>query len=208
MSIRHKPGLPSQPGYCNLGSVLRVMCWANLLMLGWSLARAPTLEELPATLLSGAGLVEAVAFLALGLLCALRLPLQAAGTALRCAVASLVTGALTWALLAFAHGVTVLADEVTLLQPLLLMSAGAGLIEYLLALRRAALVPAAAEARLDALQARIRPHFLFNSLNAVLALIGQDPARAERVLEDLAELFRALLGDRRASCRERVSSPV
>ena len=51
--------------------------------------------------------------------------------------------------------------------------------------------PALAEARLQALQARIRPHFLFNSLNAVLALIRRDPKRAERTLEDLADLFRS-----------------
>ena len=43
----------------------------------------------------------------------------------------------------------------------------------------------------------IRPHFLFNSLNAVLALIRRDPRRAERTLEDLAELFRALMSDGR-----------
>ena len=42
--------------------------------------------------------------------------------------------------------------------------------------------PALTEARLQALQARIRPHFLFNSLNAVLALIRRDPRRAERTL--------------------------
>jgi len=57
--------------------------------------------------------------------------------------------------------------------------------------------PALAEARLQALQSRIRPHFLFNSLNAVLALIRRDPKRAERTLEDLADLFRSLMGDAR-----------
>jgi len=57
--------------------------------------------------------------------------------------------------------------------------------------------PALAEARLQALQARIRPHFLFNSLNAVLSLIRRDPRRAERTLEDLADLFRALMSDGR-----------
>jgi two-component system sensor histidine kinase AlgZ len=57
--------------------------------------------------------------------------------------------------------------------------------------------PALAEARLQALQARIRPHFLFNSLNAVLSLIRRDPKRAERTLEDLADLFRTLMADAR-----------
>ena len=61
--------------------------------------------------------------------------------------------------------------------------------------------PALAEARLQALQARIRPHFLFNSLNAVLALIRRDPKRAERTLEDLSDLFRTLMSDGRKFVR-------
>jgi two-component system sensor histidine kinase AlgZ len=61
--------------------------------------------------------------------------------------------------------------------------------------------PALSEARLQALQARIRPHFLFNSLNAVLGLIRRDPKRAERALEDLAELFRSLMSDGRQFVR-------
>jgi two-component system sensor histidine kinase AlgZ len=55
--------------------------------------------------------------------------------------------------------------------------------------------PADASARLAELQARIRPHFLFNALNTALALVQVDPARAEGVLEDLAELFRVVLAD-------------
>lgn len=57
--------------------------------------------------------------------------------------------------------------------------------------------PALAEARLQALTARIRPHFLFNSLNAVLSLIRSEPRRAEVALEELADLFRALMRDHR-----------
>ena len=64
-------------------------------------------------------------------------------------------------------------------------------------LRGRALSPAIAEARLQALQARIRPHFLYNSINAVLSLIRQDPRRAETALEDLADLFRVVMGDSR-----------
>ena len=47
------------------------------------------------------------------------------------------------------------------------------------------------------MQARIRPHFLFNSINAVLSLIRCDPKRAERALEDMADLFRVLMADNR-----------
>jgi two-component system sensor histidine kinase AlgZ len=64
-------------------------------------------------------------------------------------------------------------------------------------LRARALSPALAEARLQALQARIRPHFLFNSINAVLSLIREDPKRAEAALEDLADLFRVVMADNR-----------
>ena len=64
-------------------------------------------------------------------------------------------------------------------------------------LRSRALAPSVAEARIQALQARIRPHFLYNSINAVLSLIRSDPRRAEGALEDLADLFRVLMADTR-----------
>lgn len=49
---------------------------------------------------------------------------------------------------------------------------------------------AQSEARVQALQARIRPHFLFNSLNTIASLIPDDPEGAERATEDLADIFR------------------
>jgi two-component system sensor histidine kinase AlgZ len=48
-------------------------------------------------------------------------------------------------------------------------------------------------ARLEALQARMKPHFLFNSLNAIASLTRCNPALAEELILDLAELFRAIL---------------
>ncbi|MEW6645975.1 MAG: sensor histidine kinase [Pseudomonadota bacterium] len=56
---------------------------------------------------------------------------------------------------------------------------------------------AESEARFAALQARIRPHFLFNSMNSIASLTRSDPAQAEAAIEDLADLFRASLGDGR-----------
>lgn len=52
-----------------------------------------------------------------------------------------------------------------------------------------------ARSRIDALQARIRPHFLFNSMNTIAALTRSDPSRAEEAVEDLADLFRASLAE-------------
>ena len=78
------------------------------------------------------------------------------------------------------------------------MLAGVGLAAVMfqwLRLRAKALLPAETTARLAELQSRIRPHFLFNTLNTALALVRLDPPRAEGVLEDLAELFRVALSD-------------
>lgn len=55
-------------------------------------------------------------------------------------------------------------------------------------------VGAHARAEADALQARIRPHFLFNSMNMIASLLRRDPEVAERAVLDLSDLFRAALG--------------
>ncbi|WP_240660601.1 sensor histidine kinase [Inhella crocodyli] len=70
---------------------------------------------------------------------------------------------------------------------------GAAWLVQSLRLRALAQGPVGMQARLVELQARIRPHFLFNTLNTAVALVRLDPSQAERVLEDLAELFRAAL---------------
>lgn len=51
------------------------------------------------------------------------------------------------------------------------------------------------QARIQALQSRIRPHFLFNSMNIIASLISVDPEAAEQVVEDMSKLFRASLKD-------------
>ena len=53
------------------------------------------------------------------------------------------------------------------------------------------------DARLQVLRARIRPHFLFNTLNAVLGIVRSQPKRAETALEDMADLFRMAMSDAR-----------
>ena len=61
--------------------------------------------------------------------------------------------------------------------------------------RTKARTPAATAARLAELQSRIRPHFLFNTLNSAIALVRAEPLKAEAVLQDLSELFRSALDD-------------
>ena len=53
----------------------------------------------------------------------------------------------------------------------------------------------ALQSRIQALQSRIRPHFLFNSMNIIASLIPVDPDNAEVVVEDLSALFRASLNE-------------
>ena len=64
-----------------------------------------------------------------------------------------------------------------------------------LVLRARAITPASTTARLAELQSRIRPHFLFNTLNSAIALVRAEPAKAETLLEDLSDLFRHALID-------------
>ena len=77
--------------------------------------------------------------------------------------------------------------------PLVAGAALAAALFYALRLRARSQLPAVTAARLAELQSRIRPHFLFNTLNTAIALVRIDPARAEAVLEDLSELFRVAL---------------
>ena len=72
-----------------------------------------------------------------------------------------------------------------------------GMLVAYFGLRAKAHSPANTESRLQALQARIRPHFLFNSINAVLSLVRKDPKQAENALLDMADLFRVLMRDNR-----------
>jgi two-component system sensor histidine kinase AlgZ len=79
---------------------------------------------------------------------------------------------------------------------ILAMLATAALLYYF-DLRQRAYSPAITEARLQALPAGIRPHFLFNSINAVLSLIRSQPKRAKTALEDMSDLFRVLMAENR-----------
>ena len=52
-----------------------------------------------------------------------------------------------------------------------------------------------ARAKIQALQSRIRPHFVFNSLNIIASLTRNEPVRAENAIEDMADLFRMMLSE-------------
>jgi two-component system sensor histidine kinase AlgZ len=68
--------------------------------------------------------------------------------------------------------------------------AGSAALLFYFRLRAIGLAPSLYNARVQALQARIRPHFLFNCINTVLSLVRSDPKGAETALEDMSDLFR------------------
>ncbi len=70
-----------------------------------------------------------------------------------------------------------------------------GILVAALVMRSKGRMPADTSARLAELQSRIRPHFLFNTLNSAIALVRAEPPKAEALLEDLSDLFREALND-------------
>jgi len=179
------------PDGCNAGIVLRAALGVNAVLCAVLLAD-PGARGYSERFLESAALVEPVTLVSLLSWCMLRrigAGRQKAWTQRALAwsvpaVASLVMG--RWVAQGGASG--------TGLAAFLGLCGGAALQHYL-ELRDRAFSPAIDEAKFQALQSRIRPHFLFNSLNAVLAVIREDPRRAEAMLENVAELFRAVMGD-------------
>jgi two-component system sensor histidine kinase AlgZ len=193
-SIRENIAPARLPDFCNQGVWLRVLLAVNGLAVLAALARNSALAQLPREFVELAALVEPATITALLLLCAghrlapLRLAIL---PQIFFVVASANIGAALYVALFD------LQDQVGWWRPMFWATMAAVVVLSWLLLRARAQSPALAEARLQALTARIRPHFLFNSLNAVLGVIRADPRRAEAALEELAELFRVLMRDNR-----------
>lgn len=174
--------------------MLRVLLGGNALALLAALVQAPDIGKWLDIYLQMSAAVEPLLLVSLGLLALLRdvlwrLPLRFG----QVGVVALVGGLA--ALFFLYAGSLALVEESMLLRAVLLAMISAGVLLGYFELRSHALSPAQAEARLAALNARIRPHFLFNSLNAVLSLIRARPQQAEAALESLSDLFRAAMRD-------------
>lgn len=183
------------PNFRNLGVMLRALLLANAMALAAAVIKAPSLAATGRQLVELSTLFQPTLLLTLLTLAAISPVFQKlsypSGTALVLATVALATFAI------YAYGGSLLGNEGAPDRQLVLALALAGAIIGYFNMRSRLLSPALTIARLQALQARIRPHFLFNSLNAVLSLIRAEPRRAEAVLEDLAELFRVLMQDNR-----------
>ncbi|MBI1283231.1 MAG: sensor histidine kinase [Thiobacillus sp.] len=194
------------PNFCHLGVNLRIALTVEAALVAGVVARASSAQAFWAEFIELSALAQPALLLSLLALCA-------AGRWLRSLPYRLGVG------FTLALGVAVPVLVTQWLKPLLAETTvfpliwvalfalliGGGLLAYF-NLRARALSPAITEARLQALQARIRPHFLFNSLNAVLSLVRSDPRRAEHALENMADLFRALMSN--ASQLDRLEDEV
>jgi len=187
------------PDCCNIGVVFRALLFVNLAVLAGTLLRNGWQGGLIA-FVESATLTEPACLLALAALCLLRRPLRGVapwGQRLLCA---LVPAAATGALIRLWSGhewFTLGFPSLGVLEGMLVAALCGAALQHYFELRARAFSPSLVEARLQALQARIRPHFLFNSLNAVLSLIRSEPLRAETALEDLADMLRVLMRDAR-----------
>ena len=196
-SIRQNSFLDLLPDFRNLGVMARALVAVNLLGLAAAFAGEADVTRALEAFVRNAVLLEPPLLMML-------LVLYAASPLLRRLPYWLACTAVLALSLSLAAATRLALGEFTesgLARSLAFAAASTAFVLAYLALRLRAYSPALAEARLQALQARIRPHFLFNALNAVLALVRSDPRRAERTLEDLADLFRALMSDGRSLVR-------
>jgi two-component system sensor histidine kinase AlgZ len=193
------------PDFCSLGTVFRVVLGAELL--AFMLVLGP--GELTGDAWTDLGLLSLmVQWIALGstsLLCLARRPMArqsvTAVTIYAFVIALSVTLAVVVgaALLARSNGFNQIFtagwEQRTLLHAMGISTiVSVVTLRYFYVLHQWRLqVIAESRARLQALQARIRPHFLFNSMNTIASLTRSDPGLAENVVLDLADLFRATL---------------
>ncbi|HTH80377.1 MAG TPA: histidine kinase [Ramlibacter sp.] len=199
-TFHEAPPRPAKPARvlvfdaCHVGVILRAVLFVELVVAIGAMFTETSVQEwlFRLSLLSAAALPAALAWLVIA--CALKVVLEGL-PALAQQAFGIGLGAVCGV---FGCGL-VLALDFTVRPPWIASAfLGALLAAALVAalvLRAKARTPADTAARLAELQARIRPHFLFNTLNSAIALVQDDPRRAEAILEDLSDLFRHALVD-------------
>jgi two-component system sensor histidine kinase AlgZ len=197
-SINQNPLPDALPNFRNLGATLRIVLLVNGIALLYAISKAAFAQDILPRFIDISALLQPVLLSCLLLLYVLndfltRLVYRRGFAA----VVSLVV-IITLLLTLFGGGLYATAGEGAAFQLWRNAIMSAVLSVFLLTyfrLRALSLSTALHDARLQALQARIRPHFLFNSINAVLSIVRADPKRAETALEDMADLFRMAMAD-------------
>jgi len=188
------------PNFCAIRMVFAVVVSAELLAIVLTLGAFPDPQLFWSELSLRSLYIQWVALTVSALYCLLRAPLGRLSHGLAGTAAWLLILLVTAGVLLAAQWLD-LRTSTPLLPDLAIHLAiagivGAMLLRYLYEQHRERQRELAeSQARLQALQARIRPHFLFNSMNTIASLTRVDPGLAEQVVEDLSDLFRATLSD-------------
>jgi two-component system, LytTR family, sensor histidine kinase AlgZ len=195
------------PDLCSITALLPLILVGQLLALALSLSASqlPAFDWLRFSLLSSE--ILWIVLTGAALLCRLRPLLQrvsaASGVALcfttLISVIALVAIAAQWFLsyltLDWLNSIWIVTQHVAVGGILSGLVLRYFYLQQQLNVQQQAQMQATMQARFQSLQSRIRPHFLFNSMNIIASLIDSDPETAERVVEDMSELFRASLSD-------------
>ena len=184
------------PDFRNLGVMLRILLVATAMSLAAALIQASSWNILMDQWFGISALVQPIVILSLVVLGVVTRWLHRLDYKVAVVLVVLIELVIASAVVSFTSSLFESASADVLRAMLFTAGATAVMLGYF-NLRSRALSPAITEARLQALQARIRPHFLFNSINAVLSLVRSEPRRAETALEDMADLFRVLMADNR-----------
>lgn len=188
----------SLPDFRSLGATLRIVILVNIVVLLVSVTQSLSLADILLRFIDISALLQPVLLTSLLMLYMLNRWLAKFAYWRGFATVVGLVMAITIAI-AYLGAVLYMPLQVSaafyLLRNALLSGALAAFLLMYFRMRAMSLVPALQEARLQALQARIRPHFLFNSINAVLSIVRSDPKRAETALEDMADLFRMAMGN-------------
>ena len=196
------------PDFCAAGTLFIILLVAELVAIVLTLAAHSPEGQFLLSLSKTSFFVLWLALLGTAVLCKLRGWLERAGKTrafvfafLLLVALSLVIAELAWQLPVRLVGVNVINDTHG---DFLLRTLAISAIFIALAMRylyvssewRRSIV-LEAQARISALQALIRPHFLFNSMNTIASLTRSDPRQAEEAVEDLSDLLRASLSGTR-----------
>jgi two-component system, LytTR family, sensor histidine kinase AlgZ len=199
------------PDFCNARTVFIIIMLAELLAIIISLAQHPYIYTNVVGLAMNSLFIQWVALTCTGILCIFRRKLQHFNDHWVATISYLITMAISFIVTEIAW--YVLSEELEfnyfsnnhLIFTVRVMAISA--IAWALALRYFYVqhqwrlrVQSESEARFQALQSRIKPHFLFNCMNTIAGLIRHRPALAEESIVDLADLFRASLQETQRIC--------
>ena len=209
MSAAKDPNNPSTqaylPDFCAAGTLFIIVLVAELIAIMLTLAALDSDHQFLIELSKTSFFVLWVAILGTALMCQLRTFLENAGQTRAFVISFIVLELMCLLIAESAWQLTRIYGESLIIEDshytFIVRTFAVSSIVIALAMRylyissewRRSIV-LEAQARISALQALIRPHFLFNSMNTIASLTRTDPARAEEAVEDLSDLLRANLG--------------